>query len=70
MSFSYDTKKEMCSLKHSSKSAVKAECYAMLLFGKHFNTNNISFQTENPCIASHYADLLAAATGVLSLIHI
>lgn len=64
MSFSYDTKKEMCSLKHSSKSAIKAECYAMLLFGKHFNKNNISFQTENPCIASHYADLLAAATGV------
>lgn len=64
MSFSYDTKKELCSLRHSSKLSLKAECYAMLLFGKHFNKNNISFQTENPCIASHYADLLAATAGV------
>ena len=47
MSFSSDVKKELCSLLSSDKDALRAQLYAMLLFGKIFSEDKIIFTTEN-----------------------
>ncbi len=47
MSFSSEIKKELCSTEIYDREALKAELYGMLLFGKHFSEDKISFTTES-----------------------
>ena len=47
MSFSSEIKKELCSAEAFDRDTLKAELYGMLLFGKSFSEDKISFKTEN-----------------------
>lgn len=47
MSFSYEIKKELCSVEVYDKELLRAELYGMILFGKTFSENKIVFTTEN-----------------------
>ncbi|XOQ44873.1 MAG: putative cell division protein WhiA [Clostridium sp.] len=63
MSFSSDTKKELCRLK-TDTCCQKAECYGILLFGKSFSPQSIALTTENRATAMRAAELAAVTTGV------
>ncbi len=55
MSFSSEVKKELCSHQSFDREQLKAELYGMLLFGKRFREDKITFTTE----CSHAAKRLA-----------
>lgn len=63
MSFSSDTKKELCRL-HTAACCQKAECYGLLLFGKSFSPHSITLTTESRAAAMRTAELAAVTTGV------
>lgn len=63
MSFSADVKKELTST-ISSACCYKAEAFAMLLFGRAFNINEISLMTEFQEVAYRYASCIRDLTGV------
>ena len=46
MSFSSETKKELCKNTPKLNEFMRAETYGLLLFCKHFNDSEISFTTE------------------------
>ena len=46
MSFSSDTKKELCRTQINSREEMTSECYGMLLYCKRFGADNIVFSTE------------------------
>ncbi len=54
MSFSREVKEELSAIENTSECCLKAQCYGMLLYGKAFSRNRISFQTENENIAKTY----------------
>ncbi|WP_407383284.1 DNA-binding protein WhiA [Ruminococcus sp.] len=58
MSFSSDTKREMCQKLSTRKSLQYSELYAMLLLGKEFTSRSIIFKTENEDTFSHFIFLL------------
>lgn len=58
MSFSFDVKKELCSLKLKDNESKKALLYGMLVFGKHFSENKIVFSTENIDISQLFLNLI------------
>lgn len=57
MSFASDVKKELCSNTAVEPQQLRAECYGMMLFSKHFSAERISLKTENPYTAARFADL-------------
>jgi DNA-binding protein WhiA len=63
MSFSADVKKELTST-ISSACCYKAEAFAMLLFGRAFNINEISLMTEFQEVALRYASCIRDLTDV------
>ncbi len=63
MSFSADVKKELTST-ISSACCYKAEAFAMLLFGRAFNINEISLMTEFKEVAYRYASCIRDLTDV------
>lgn len=63
MSFSADLKAELCTVKPQD-CCLKAEAFGLLLFGRNFSLNEISFQTEFQCVALRYCTLVADLTGV------
>ncbi len=58
MSFSSEIKKELCSTEIYDREALKAELYGMLLFGKHFSEDKISFTTESTYASKRITFLL------------
>ena len=65
MSFSKDTKKEMCSIETGSEEEKKALIYGMLLFSKVFSPDAVSFTTECHDVASYYSQLVSSLTSVI-----
>lgn len=59
MSFSFETKKELCSFVNQNAASMRAECYGFLLFAKIFSHDKIVFNTENPYTAARFMDLMA-----------
>lgn len=59
MSFSFETKKELCSFVNQNAVSMRAECYGFLLFAKLFSHDKIVFNTENPYTAARFMDLMA-----------
>ncbi len=66
MSFSADTKKELCSIECSDSALLRAECYGFLLFAKSFSNQKILFNTENPYTASRFMSLMAESFRVIA----
>lgn len=60
MSFSSDTKKELCKAVNKNNCCNLALCYGMLLFAKKFSFQEIVASTENPYVASLFCDMLSS----------
>ncbi len=58
MSFSFDTKEELCNIPLSDKRLKTAQCYGMLLFSKKFTYKEIVFTTENKFVNSVITEFL------------
>ena len=58
MSFSSETKREICQKLSTRKPLQFCELYAMLLLGKEFSSRSIIFKTENEDTFSHFVFLL------------
>ncbi len=58
MSFSSDTKRELCTKLSTRRSLQRSELYAMLLLSKTFSSSSIVFKTENEDTFSHFVFLL------------
>lgn len=65
MSFSFDTKKELCNADSQNASCMRAECYGFLLFAKTFTHDKIIFNTENPYTALRFMELMVSSFGVI-----
>ncbi len=63
MSFSAEVKKELSSIENIAPCCRHAMAYGMLLFGRSFNSREISITTEHECVAKKYAELLKECTG-------
>lgn len=59
MSFSSETKREMCRKLSTRKPLQYSELYAMLLLAKEFTSRSIVFKTENEDAYSHFVFLLS-----------
>lgn len=66
MSFSSDTKKELCSAEFGDAPIRRAESYGFLLFAKTFTGEKILFNTENPYTAARFTELIATAFQAIS----
>lgn len=64
MSFSSDTKKELCTI-DDRDCCRKAECYGLFLFGHIFSAAAVSLTTENIFAARRAAELAAGVTGAV-----
>lgn len=64
MSFSSQTKQELCRLETDRLCCRRAECYGIFLFGGNFSMAGVSFQTENAAVAHRAAQKAAEAAGV------
>lgn len=56
MSFSFDTKKELCEILTDNLSEISAQCYGSLLFAKSFTYKKIVFTTENKYISERVTE--------------
>lgn len=65
MSFSADTKKEICKNTPKKSCCLKAECYGLFLFAKKFLPTGIVLTTENHAVARFSASLAASVTGAI-----
>lgn len=65
MSFSKETKRELCALKISDERKKYAFAYGMALFSKYFSTKAISFTTGCKAVAVLYAETLSALTSAI-----
>lgn len=63
MSFSRDVKSELCNQRPTACCRY-AECYGMLLFGRSFCSEGISFLTADRATAEHLSDLLHACFDI------
>lgn len=57
MSFSSETKTELCALPLGETCCVTAECYGMLLFCREFTERSIRFVTESEAVAKRLREL-------------
>jgi len=65
MSFSKETKKEMCSAAISGQSQIQALAYGMALFSRCFSPKVISLMTESKQAAELYAETISALTTTI-----
>ncbi|MCY1714821.1 DNA-binding protein WhiA [Caproiciproducens galactitolivorans] len=65
MSFSSDTKIELCKETPRNSCCQKAECYGLLLFGRAFSGHAITLTTESGAAAHLAAQLTAETIGVI-----
>jgi len=61
MSYSYDTKVELCRIMPESTCCAVAECYGMLLYGNTFSVREIRIVTENRALGKRIVDLFLSA---------
>jgi len=61
MSYSYNTKSELCRLTPESTCCAIAECYGMLLYGNTFNMREIRIVTGNKVLGKRIVDMFLAA---------
>lgn len=66
MSFSFESKKELCSFVNQNAVSMRAECYGFLLFAKLFSHDKIVFNTENPYTAARFMDLMATEFSAIT----
>ena len=64
MSFSYDTKTELCKSPQSDKCCAAAECYGMLLYGNMFTAREIRIITGNPVLGRRLDEQFKRAFSV------
>lgn len=64
MSFSSDTKNELCRVE-PQQCCRKAECYGLLLCGRNFSDAGVSLVTENRAVARRAARFTAETTGAV-----
>ena len=64
MSFSYDTKTEICRTPNSAMCCCVAECYGMLLFGNTFSAREIRIVTGNQSLGRRLTDVFCQAFSV------
>lgn len=63
MSFSSETKQELCRCQMKYDEMVCAELYGMLLFGKKFSETEIFFRTESSAAANRFTQTISERTG-------
>ena len=61
MSFSYNTKSELCRLTPESNCCAVAECYGMLLYGNTFSMREIRIVTGNKLLGKRIVDMFLSA---------
>ena len=61
MSYSYNTKVELCRLTPENNCCAVAECYGMLLYGNTFTTREIRIVTGNKVLGKRIVDMFLAA---------
>ena len=61
MSYSYNTKAELCRLTPENTCCAVAECYGMLLYGNTFSVREIRIVTGNKVLGKRIVDLFLAA---------
>jgi len=61
MSFSYNTKAELCKIIPESNCCAVAECYGMLLYGNTFSTREIRIVTGNSVLGRRIVDMFLTA---------
>lgn len=66
MSFSSETKKELCKCQLKYDELICAELYGMLLFAKKFSEREISFRTESGAAASRFTQIVSERTGSIA----
>lgn len=66
MSFSANTKNEICRIDEEFPAFRKAECYGLFLFAKSFTPESICLTTENGFVAHRAAELAAQPAGVMT----
>ena len=64
MSFSYDTKNELCSIGVQRECCARAEAYGILLYCNTFNSTEVRIVTENPNFAARLPKLFHRAFGI------
>ncbi len=65
MSFSSDTKKEICQYHDKRNGEMLAECYGMLLFSRQFSEKQIIFNTENIFVINRFVQNISECFGVI-----
>ena len=65
MSFSKETKSELCKANIFKKEEKIAQVYGMVLFSRIFSNNNISFSTESRPVAILYSNELSVLTNTI-----
>jgi len=65
VSFTSETKKELCRSKLTPSELAWAETYGLLLFAKRFSSKEICFRTESADAAHRFADVITAQTGAI-----
>jgi len=61
MSYSYNTKAELCRITPESNCCAIAECYGMLLYGNTFNMREIRIVTGNKVLGKRIVDMFLSA---------
>ena len=64
MSFSYDTKNELCKLPVQKLCCARAEAYGILLYCNTFSSTEVRIITENPQLAARLPKLFQRAFGL------
>lgn len=64
MSFSYETKNELCKLPVQKLCCARAEAYGILLYCNTFSTTEVRIITENPYFAARLPKLFQRAFGI------
>lgn len=66
MSFSSDTKKELCKIENETELQNYAECYGLLIFCKYFSSRRITFTTESYSVASRFCQIVSSSFGAIT----
>ncbi len=66
MSFSSDTKKELCQSENKRNGEMLAECYGILLFSRCFSEKQIVLHTENAFVANRFTQNVSNCFGVIT----
>ena len=65
MSFSKETKTELCTAKIQNDEQKKALVYGMVLFSRVFTSSSLSLSTESQSVARTYSEQLSSQTGTI-----